>query len=133
MGATANKKAKKMPKQYLNWFEIPVMDMDRAVSFFNHLYGIQMQTNVLPEYAMALFPEATGVGGALVKGQGCIPSEAGPLLYLNAPEDMTLMLDRVKEAGGRVIMGKTAIGGEGGYFSLFVDSEGNRLALHANQ
>lgn len=133
MGNTMNKRVKKKPKQYLNWFEIPVLDMTRAVSFFNHLYGIQMEVTELPEYAMAFFPESSGVGGALVMGQGCTPSESGALLYLNACEDMELMLGRVESAGGRIIMGKTEIAGEGGFFSLFIDSEGNRLALHSNQ
>lgn len=92
-----------------------------------------MEVTELPEYAMALFPSSTGVGGALVKGQGCTPSETGTLLYLNATENMDIMLERVKEAGGRVIMGKTEINGDSGYFSLFVDTEGNKLALHANE
>ncbi len=133
MGNTIAKKPKKTPKQFLNWFEIPVLDMARAVSFFNHLYGISLEATEQPEYAMALFPSETGTGGALVMGQGCTPSETGTLLYLNAPEDIEVMLNRVEEGGGRVIMSKTEIAGEGGFFALFLDTEGNRLALHANQ
>jgi len=128
-----SKRVKKTPKQFLNWFEIPVLDMSRAVSFFDYLYGIKMEVTELPEYGMALFPESSGVGGALVMGQGCVPSESGALLYLNASDDMEKMLGRVDEAGGRVIMGKTEIPGEGGFFCLFIDTEGNRLALHSNQ
>lgn len=133
MGNMMTKRAKKkVPKQFLNWYEIPVLDMSRAVSFFNYLYNMEMDVNEQPGYAMALFPESSGVGGALVMGQGCIPTEAGALLYLNAPEDMTIMLQRVEAAGGRVIMGKTEISGDSGFFSLFIDSEGNKLALHSN-
>ena len=128
-----NKRVKKKPKQFLNWFEIPVLDISRAVSFFNHLYGMKMEVTELQDYAMALFPESTGIGGALVMGQGCVPSESGALLYLNASEDMELMLSRVEEAGGRVVMNKTEINGDGGFFCLFIDTEGNRLALHSNQ
>lgn len=134
MGNMISKKVRKTPKQFLNWFEIPVLDMTRAVAFFNHLYGMKMEITELPEYAMAPFPETSGVGGALVMGQGCIPTESGTLLYLNAPFKMESMLSRVEEAGGRVIMGKTEIGNDSsGYFSLFIDTEGNKLALHSNQ
>lgn len=133
MGNMTSKRPRKTSKQFLNWFEIPVLDMERAVSFFNYLYGMKMEITEVPDYAMAPFPEATGVGGALVMGQGCVPSESGTLLYLNATENMELMLSRVKEAGGRVIMGKTEISEDSGFFALFVDTEGNKLALHSNQ
>ena len=133
MGNMTTKRPRKTPKQILNWFEIPVLDIKRAVSFFNYVYGMKMELTELPEYALAPFPDSTGVGGALVMGQGCVPSESGALLYLNATENMDIMLTRVKEAGGRVIMGKTEIAGDSGFFSLFVDTEGNRLALHSNQ
>lgn len=40
------------------------------------------------------------------------------------------MLERVQQAGGRVVMGRTLIGGDAGSFALIIDTEGNRLALH---
>lgn len=133
MGNPSTKKTKKEPKQFISWFEIPVLDLSRAVSFFNHVYGIQLEITGQADYSMALFPVESGVGGALVRGQGCIPSETGTLVYLNAIEDMTIMLQRIEEAGGRVIMEKTLISEDAGYFSLFIDTEGNKLALHSNQ
>ncbi|MCL4161341.1 UNVERIFIED_CONTAM: hypothetical protein GTU68_031968 [Idotea baltica] len=133
MGNPSTKKTKKEPKQFISWFEIPVLDLSRAVSFFNHVYDIQLEITGQSDYSMALFPVKTGVGGALVKGQGCIPSETGSLIYLNATDDMTLMLQRIEEAGGRIIMEKTLISEDAGYFSLFIDTEGNKLALHSNQ
>ena len=119
--------------QFVNWFEIPVHDLTRSVAFFNQVYGIEMETVENGEYAMALFPVETGVGGALVKGQGSTPSETGVLIYLNASDDMTTMLGRISDAGGRIIMEKTLINADAGYFALFVDTEGNRLALHSNK
>ena len=41
-----------------------------------------------------------------------------------------LNLKRIKEYGGNVLMGRTSIG-EHGFISIFIDSEGNRLALHS--
>lgn len=132
MGNTMSNPPKKKSKPILNWFEIPVLDLERAVAFFNHLYGVQLEIIGTSDYAMAILPAETGVGGALVMGQGCIPSETGILIYLNAIDDMELMLLRIEQAGGRVILGKTKINDESGYFALFIDSEGNKLALHSN-
>jgi predicted enzyme related to lactoylglutathione lyase len=39
-------------------------------------------------------------------------------------------LSRVEAAGGSVVMPKTSIG-ENGYMAIFLDTEGNRVALHS--
>ena len=136
MGTTSNtgknaaiNKAK-APKDYVNWFEIPAFDLTRAKAFFDHVYGIQMETSFNGDYAMAYFPSDSGIGGAVVQGPGCIPNDCGTLLYLNAGTDLDGMLSRVEAAGGRIVMGRTLISESAGSFALFVDSEGNRLAFH---
>jgi predicted enzyme related to lactoylglutathione lyase len=133
MGSVKSKTSLKKPKAYLNWFEIPVLDLHRAVSFYNHIYTMQMETIELNGYAMAVFPEKTSIGGALVMGPGCIPSEAGTLVYLNGGNDLDVVLSKINAAGGRVVMGKTFIHEDAGYFALFIDSEGNKLALHSKK
>jgi predicted enzyme related to lactoylglutathione lyase len=60
-----------------------------------------------------------------------VPSEVGPLIYLNGGTDLNNVLSKVNEAGGRVVMEKTFLSETAGYFALFIDSEGNRLALHS--
>lgn len=124
------KKPQKL-KNYINWFEIPVYDFDRAVVFYNSIYGIQMETSEANGYSMAYFPAQSGIGGAIVCGDGCVPSNTGPLLYLNAGKDLEDVLSKVEDAGGRLIMTKTLISEDAGYFALFLDTEGNRLALHS--
>lgn len=128
-----NTKPRKPPKlkNYINWFEIPVYDFDRAVGFYNNIYSIQMETSESNGYSMAYFPTQTGIGGAVVCGDGCVPSNTGPLLYLNAGKDLENVLSKVEEFGGRIIMTKTLINEDAGYFALFLDTEGNRLALHS--
>ena len=79
---------------------------------------------------MAYFPTVSGVGGAVVQGPGCLPNDTGALLYLNAAAGLEAMLERVEQAGGRVVMGRTLIGEDAGWFALIIDTEGNRLALH---
>ena len=131
MGTIASKPAKKKLKHYVNWFEIPALNLQRAAAFYNHIYNISMDTLDLNGYSMAFFPADKGIGGAVVMGQGCVPSETGTLVYLNGGKDLMPILNRIEEAGGRVVMGKTKITDDAGYFALFIDTEGNKLALHS--
>lgn len=131
MGSTvASSKHHARLKNYISWFEIPVYDIHRAAAFYNALFGIEMEISLNGEFAMAYFPADEGVGGALIAGPGCYPSDTGTLVYLNAGNDLDGVLGRVELAGGRVIMPKTHINDASGNFALFIDSEGNRLALH---
>ena len=91
---------------------------------------MQMETTVNGEFAMAYFPTDKGIGGALVAGPGCLPNDTGTLIYLNAGNDLDGILGRIDLAGGRVIMPRTLISDTAGWFALFIDSEGNRVALH---
>lgn len=118
-------------KDFVTWFEIPAYNHYRSVAFFNYIYGIEITTVELNGFAMGFFPAENGIGGAIVTGQGCVPSEIGPLIYLNGGYDLNNVLSKVNEAGGRVVMEKSYLSDTAGYFALFIDSEGNRLALHS--
>ena len=133
MGSFTGQSRVKKIKNFINWFEIPVLNLQRASSFYNHIYGIKMDINEMNEYSMALFPAENGIGGALVMGHGCSPSETGTLIYLNGGNDLNAVLNKVEEAGGRVIMEKTKINDDAGYFALFIDTEGNKLALNSKK
>ncbi|MCL4105941.1 UNVERIFIED_CONTAM: hypothetical protein GTU68_012579 [Idotea baltica] len=90
-----------------------------------------METFATQEHTMAFFPSNGGIGGAVVSGPGSIPNENGPLVYLNGGKDLEEVLSKVEDAGGRVIMPKTPINKDDGFFAIFIDSEGNKLALHS--
>jgi len=126
-------KKKKYFKNYISWFEIPAINFQQAVDFYNHIYDFEMEVTANNEYTMAFFPAEKGVGGAIVSGPGSVPNEKGALLYLNGGDDLNEMLERVGEAGGRVIMPKTLISEDAGFFAIFIDTEGNKLALHSNK
>lgn len=134
MGGVPSKKQKqeKMLKDYVSWFEIPAVNFQQAVDFYNHIYSIDMEKNFNGNYAMAFFPAKNGIGGAIVAGPGSTPSDTGTLIYLNAGKDLNPILKKVEEAGGRIVMTKTLINEDSGYFAIFIDSEGNKLALHSN-
>ncbi|QHI38436.1 hypothetical protein IMCC3317_38290 [Kordia antarctica] len=126
----SGKKAEKI-KNYISWFEIPAIDFKEAVNFYQYIFGITMQQNITASNAMAYFPTTTGIGGAVVAGSGYVPSDSGSLIYLNGGVNLSLVLDKVEPAGGRIIMPKTLISEEAGYFAVFIDSQGNKLALHS--
>jgi predicted enzyme related to lactoylglutathione lyase len=121
-------------KNMLNWFEIPAADIKRAKKFYETTFAFEMTEARMGEFDMAFFPSDAGkVSGGLCQGRGYEPSTKGALIYLNANPDLSEVLGRIEEAGGSVFMAKTQITPELGYFALFVDSEGNMVALHSNQ
>jgi uncharacterized protein len=130
MGNSAAFKHHAKLKDYVSWFEIPAYDLHRAATFYNAIYNMEMEVTRNGEFIMAYFPAEKGIGGALIQGPGCYPNDTGVLIYLNAGDDMDSVLGRIELAGGRIIMPKTLISDTSGYFALFIDSEGNRLALH---
>lgn len=116
----------------LNWFEIPVADMERALKFYNTILGADMSAaEFMPGFLMAMLPATQeGVGGGIVHGEGYIPSQTGAVVYLNGGDDLSGVLGKVEGAGGQVIAPKTSIG-ENGFIAYFIDSEGNKVGLHS--
>jgi len=88
-------------------------------------------------YSMAFFanPEDDSfiVSGALVQSKDFVPSDKGTLVYLNANPDLSVVLARIEGAGGEIIMPKTLITPEIGYMAVFIDSDGNKVALHSQK
>jgi predicted enzyme related to lactoylglutathione lyase len=60
------------------------------------------------------------------------PSQDGVLIYFTAfSGDLSIELSRVEAAGGKVLQPKRLISEEIGYMGVFLDTEGNRIALHS--
>lgn len=117
----------------LDWFEIPVRDLDRAQRFYERLLATTLRREEIAGSALAVFPYAdTGVGGCLMAGPGApAPSEAGTRVYLNAGPSFDATLARVEAAGGRITTPKVTLPGDMGVFAHVADTEGNRIGLHA--
>ncbi|MCA1752808.1 MAG: VOC family protein, partial [Flavobacteriales bacterium] len=109
-GTTSNKRKKEKTVNCVSWFEIPALNFEQALNFYNNIFETEMEKNINGNYAMAFFPVENGVGGAIVAGPGSTPGDSGPLIYLNAGHDFNTVLNRVESAGGRVVMPKTFIG-----------------------
>ena len=116
----------------LNWFEIPVTDFERAKKFYETLYGAPITEMPMDHGRYGILPcdMMNGVGGGIMQMEGCEPSEKGTIVYLNGGEDLTIPLSRIEAAGGKIVMPKTSIG-QNGFMAHFIDTEGNRVALHS--
>lgn len=115
----------------VNWFEIPVSDMDRAKNFYETVLGHSISVNQMGNDTMGWFPfdpSAPGATGSLIQNENYTPSYSGSLVYFSVPE-IDDVLAKVEAAGGKVINPKFSIG-EHGFSGHFEDSEGNRLGLH---
>ncbi len=114
----------------INWFELPVHDLERARRFYETVLGASLRPVTFGGLEQALFPYDGGVGGALIKDPKLEPSAAGTVVYLDASGRLDAAVRRVEEAGGRVVLPKTDIG-DPGFIAMIVDTEGNRVGLHA--
>lgn len=116
----------------VNWFEIPALDFERATSFYSTLLNTEIQETEMFGTRMGFLPsDGENVSGAIVQGEGYTPSTDGLTVYLNGGDDLQVMLDKVEGLNGKVIVPKTQISPEMGYFAMFLDTEGNKLALHS--
>ena len=119
----------------VSWFEIPVTKMDRAKAFYEAVFNIEIALQDIGGVMMAFFPanpEASGAMGSLMKYESYIPSHEGTLIYFNS-DDVQIELDKIDDAGGKVLQEKAQISPEIGYMGIFEDTEGNRIALYSQK
>ncbi len=132
LSACSIHESKKMTQQPnpATYFEIPVTDMKRAISFYEQVFGFDFELEEMHGNYMALMPfavDGSGITGALAKGEIYKPSHQGTLIYLRS-ENIDKTLDRAQLAGSKVLFPKTKAG-EYSYVAEIEDSEGNRIGL----
>ncbi len=108
--------------------EIPTTDLERARDFYSRLFGWKVE--LMPEQDYATFETgAPPAGGFRKVDKVADQSEPGmPLNYILV-EDIEATVEKAQElGGGPVVVGKTAVG-DMGWFAVFVDPDGNGVAL----
>jgi uncharacterized protein len=119
-------------KSYISMFEIPATDISRAINFYQVLLDIKIEKMDVEGMQMGILPyEGQMVTGVIIKADGYKPSADGVTMYLNAGDNLQVVLDRVEINGGQILVPKTANADESGYFALFLDYEGNKMALNS--
>jgi predicted enzyme related to lactoylglutathione lyase len=122
-----------MKHNMVGWFEIPVNDMNRAKTFYEYVFNVDISIHNFGGMQMGWFPDSgnvVGAQGTLIKQDTYVPSKEGTLIYFIC-EDVQNELNRIKKAGGTIYQPKTQISPEHGFMGAFIDSEGNRIALHS--
>jgi predicted enzyme related to lactoylglutathione lyase len=114
------------------WVDIPVADLDRAITFYSGVLGSKVTKEGGPGFQFGLLPHtANDVAGYVYVSDGDnAPSKTGPLVYLNVEGRLPEAVQAVARLGGQVLQPEHQIGPHG-WRAIVVDSEGNRVALHA--
>lgn len=121
-------------KNLISIVEISITDFTRAVTFYQEILDVTIEEIEMDGNKMGILPNEEGtVNVVLVKGNDYKPTADGTILYLNAGKNLQPILDKIEKHGGQVILPKTEISPEMGYFALFIDTEGNKLGLHSSQ
>jgi predicted enzyme related to lactoylglutathione lyase len=126
-----------MTNNPVGWFEIYVDDMDRAKTFYESVFAVQLEKLSDPidsGIEMWSFPsdeETYGAPGALAKMEDCPAGGNSTLVYFSC-EDCAIEASRAQDAGGKIQQEKMSIG-EYGFMSLIEDTEGNTVGLHSLQ
>ena len=117
----------------INWFEIPVANLDRALAFYERILAEKLPgDSSCPGMRMAMFPsQDPGIGGCLIEFEQARPHADGVRVYLNGGDNLAAILGRVEAAGGTIIMPKTFLREDIGHIGMFRDSEGNIIGLHS--
>jgi predicted enzyme related to lactoylglutathione lyase len=120
----------------VGWFEIPTIDLDRAIKFYESVFEVKLDKQKFGDLDMAFFPwfeGGNGCSGALVcEPNYYAPQANGLMIYFTARSgNIEIELERIAQSGGKIALPKTLINEEIGYMAIFFDTEGNRVALHS--
>jgi hypothetical protein len=118
----------------IDWFEIPVRDLDRAQRFYEQVLATTLRREPAgPGTTLAVIGHGEGPSaGCLMAGERAPePASNGPLIYLNVEPSLDAALARATAAGGRITTPKVVLPDGMGCFAHVLDTEGNRVGLHA--
>ncbi len=115
----------------VSWFLIPVLDMTRAIDFYEGILGVNLTRMALGPIEIARFPSfrgAPGVSGILMKSEYNKPmTEGGVSVYFSTP-DIDAAIQRIKEKDCKIHSPKFTFDGKT-YVCIVSDSEGNIIGL----
>lgn len=119
-------------KNLISIVEIPTTDFSRAVTFYKSVLNVDFEEIDMDGTIMGIFlSEEEGTNVCLIKDEHIQPSADGTMVYFNTKTDLQPVLDKVEPNGGKVILSKTEISPDMGFFALFLDTEGNKIGLHS--
>ena len=118
----------------IHWIEIPTKNIERAAAFYSAVLDINLTVMEAMGMKTSFFPHTaeTQSGSCLMQGPHYEPTSKGAIIYLNGGKDLQIALDRVEEAGGKIVLPKTSLG-QNGFMAHFLDTEGNKMGLYSKE
>ena len=114
------------------WVDIPVIDLDRAISFYSAILNGEVKKQVFEQFKFGLLPHAdTNVSGCLVQSPAEHITDFGPLIYFNVEGRIDDAIEKAKSFHVEIFEEKFKMG-EHGFRAVIKDTEGNRIALHSS-
>lgn len=118
------------------WFEIYTNDLQRAKTFYETVFQIQLSELPISENGdlkMLAFPSSMEsknlASGALVYMKGFRAGGNGTIVYFYS-KNCSIEEARIEAAGGSVFRSKMSIG-DYGFITLAYDTEGNMIGIHS--
>ena len=129
------------------WFEIPVIDLDRAIDFYSTILSAKIEKKLLLDKYYGIFDRNKHlISGGLVVKEDYLPGKSTILFFTVI--DLSEVLKDTIEKGGKIVTPKTLmkqlsskgdtiiaqnmIDGNVGYFAEIIDSEGNHIGLYSH-
>jgi len=117
-------------KAQIRFFEIPSENYERAIKFYENVFGFEITSCEYETEKMAMIG-GNPVPGCIFYAEGYKPSKDGVIISFEV-DDINAILEKAKKHSGKVVMEKCQIQAENmGYCAYFIDSEGNKIGLHS--
>ncbi len=118
-------------KPNIVWYDIPVLDIDRAIRFYGAVLGAPVEKEVVNGVPTGWLPTQDGGHmGCLCQVPGFKPSADGVMIYFSVNGRLKEAVAAVSEHDGTVQSDVHSIG-DYGFRAEVLDSEGNCIALHS--
>jgi len=115
-------------QKLISWVEIPAVDFDRAVEFYNSVFKLNLTKVDFGQEKMACFPNDEGAISYAPKFK---PSKDGVLVSFTTPDNIEATILRIESKGGNILQSKTKIEAEErDFFAICSDSEGNKIGIY---
>ena len=111
------------------WFDLPVSNLERASQYYAEVLNCKVEIESFNDFPFSVIEHRDGNGGCLVPDPEKVSSDKGPLLYFNVHGRLKDAVSKAKNKG-TIIQDIHPIGPHG-FRAIILDSEGNRIALHA--
>ncbi len=132
--AKADERRRTMTRAQLNYVQIPVLDLDESITFYEEVLGWKVTRHptvgtVADQSGYPEFTDSTGqAGGAFVLGR--VPSREPGIMPCIAVDSIASVLEAVVQFGGEVVKPRTAIVEGTDWEATFRDPAGNAFGLY---